>query len=155
MIKAGGTRTPSTTETGVTKRVEDDNYRSEDDLFMSGADVFSFTIKEVPMMVDKMLTLAGQTVNDIDYFVFHQANKFIVEYIQKKVKIPSSKLILNMDTIGNTGSASIPNAICLEAQRSKIDKFSGRFCFTGFGVGLSISSAICEIDNLSVYAWTQ
>jgi 3-oxoacyl-[acyl-carrier-protein] synthase-3 len=151
IVKAGGMRNPTTPETQMTKPVEEANYRSENDLYMNGADVFGFSIKEVPVIVNKILDISKLTACDIDYFVFHQANKFIVEYIIKKLNIPYSKVMLNIETIGNTGSASIPNAICLEAKKRNLDEFGGRFCFTGFGAGLSVSSIVINIDKLKIY----
>lgn len=151
LVKAGGMRNPSTSETKITKLMEDNIYRSENDLLMSGADVFGFTIKEVPEMVKKILDECKLTINDIDLFVFHQANQFIVEYILKKLRIPESQAIIQVDKIGNAGSASIPIALCLEAQKRDVKTLTGRFCFTGFGAGLSLSSIVTRIQSLNVY----
>ncbi len=151
MVSAGGMRNPMTTATKVRKLMDDNIYRCENDLIMNGADVYSFTIKEVPEIVSGILNKCSLNVNDIDLFVFHQANRFIVDYIRKKLKISQEKTIIQVDEIGNTSSASIPIALCLEAQARGIKKFRGRFCFAGFGAGLSLSSLIMNIEELSIH----
>ena len=150
MTIAGGMRNPTTVETKRTKLMEDKNHRSENDLFMKGADVFSFAIKEVPEIVNEILSGCQLSVNDINFFVFHQANRFIVDYIQKKLKIAENQIVINIDKTGNTSSASILIALCLEAQKREVKKLNGRFCFTGFGAGLSLSSIIINIQRLNI-----
>lgn len=150
IVPAGGMRKPTTEDTKIVKIQEDGSYRSENDLIMDGAAVFSFSIKEVPELVNLALENCNLSHEDIDLFVFHQANKFMVDYIRKKLKLPEEKVPIFVEGIGNTSSASIPIAISRYALNQGINKISGRLCLTGFGVGLSLSSIIIEVEDLIV-----
>jgi len=150
IVLAGGMRKPTTKDTQTVTLREDGAYRSDNDLAMDGAAVFSFSIKEVPEIVNFALKSCALNKDDIDLFVFHQANTFMVDYIRKKLKLSAEKVPLFVEGIGNTSGASIPTAICRYALSQGIDRISGRLCLTGFGVGLSLSTIIIEVENLIV-----
>lgn len=148
IVPAGGMRKPTTRQTRNVILTENGTYRSENDLAMDGAAIFAFSIKEVPELVNHTLKSSGLKSDDIDLFVFHQANSFIVDYIRKKLKLGEEKVPVFVEEIGNTSGASIPIAICRYALSKGIDRISGRFCLTGYGVGLSLSTIIIDVDNL-------
>jgi len=150
IVPAGGMRKPTTEHTKIVKIQEDGSYRSDNDLVMDGAAVFSFSIKEVPELVNLALKNCNLINEDIDLFIFHQANKFMVDYIRKKLRLSEEKVPILVEGIGNTSSASIPIAISRYALNQGINKMSGRLCLTGFGVGLSLSSIIIEVEDLIV-----
>jgi len=150
IVPAGGMRKPSNQETSIVMLKENGIYRSDNDLAMDGAAVFSFSIKEVPELVNFALKSCNFSSEDIDLFVFHQANKFMVDYIRKKLKLSAEKVPILVEGIGNTSGASIPIAISRYALNQGINKISGRLCLTGFGVGLSLSSIIIEVEDLIV-----
>lgn len=110
--------------------------RSQANLFMDGPAVFTFAISTVPKMLDALLEKSGLSRDNIDWFVYHQANKFILEQLARRSKIPIEKMIIDMDDLGNTVSASIPIAIHRAVNAGRI--FSGqRLLLAGFGVGYS------------------
>ncbi|MTJ07335.1 MULTISPECIES: 3-oxoacyl-ACP synthase III family protein [unclassified Anabaena] len=150
IVPAGGMRKPISQETSITTFRGNGIYRSDNDLAMDGAAVFSFCIKEVPDLVNFALRTCNLSSEDIDLFVFHQANKFMVDYIRKKLKLSAEKVPILVEGIGNTSGASIPIAISRYAYNQGINKISGRLCLTGFGVGLSLSSIIIEVEDLIV-----
>jgi 3-oxoacyl-[acyl-carrier-protein] synthase-3 len=150
MVPAGGMRKPAGEETKAVTLGEDGAYRSENDLVMDGAAVFSFSIKEVPELINSTLAAFDLTSSDIDLFVFHQANRFMVDYIRKKLKLNDENVPLFVEGVGNTSGASIPIAICRYAMDKGVDTISGRLCLTGFGVGLSLSTVVVEVENLIV-----
>lgn len=116
------------------------------DLQMQGADVFSFTIRRVPPMVDEVLKKAGWSKDDVDVAVFHQANKFIMEFLRKKLGLPPEKVPYSIEEYGNTSSASIPLTMRVraEAQLAKPTKW----LLLGFGAGLSWSGIALETDHV-------
>jgi 3-oxoacyl-[acyl-carrier-protein] synthase III len=153
-MKAGGYRFPSSLET-MRERVVDEygNIRSDEHGYMDGGDVFNFVIKEVPVDIKKVITLYGGSLADIDYFVFHQANKFINTYLGNKLKLEPGKVPSTIGKFGNTSSVSIPLTIVSELQ-GKID--NRRILLSGFGVGMTWASCIintgqCQISDIVEY----
>ena len=110
---------------------------------MNGTDVFSFGITQVPREIKLFLEHINKEVSDIDYFLFHQANKFMLEMIRKKLKIESSQVPYSMIKYGNTSSASIPLTLSLMGANARNKKIA----MCGFGIGLSIGSAYFEIGD--------
>lgn len=107
-----------------------------DNIYMDGADIFSFTLKAVPELVKEVLAKNGDTLADIDTFVFHQANKYMLDFLAKKIGIPAEKMYINLEIIGNTVSSTIPIALKDAADDGKLAKGS-KALLAGFGVGLS------------------
>jgi 3-oxoacyl-[acyl-carrier-protein] synthase-3 len=105
-------------------------------LYMNGPQIFDFTLRVVPEMCSSLLQNAGLSSDDVDHFVFHQANKFMIEHLRLKVGLHASKVAIEMAEHGNTVSASIPIVIC-EMLKSKKIKPGHTLALLGFGVGYS------------------
>jgi 3-oxoacyl-[acyl-carrier-protein] synthase-3 len=88
------------------------------------------------------LKTAERTIEDIDLFVFHQANKFILDALQNQIKIPDDKFVLDLADRGNTVSCTIPLALTAAAEQSR--NVRGRVMIVGFGVGLSWAAALLD-----------
>jgi 3-oxoacyl-[acyl-carrier-protein] synthase-3 len=132
---AGGYRTPSSELTRKEEILEDGSIRSQENFYMNGLNVFNFTITKQPDLVEDILKYAKITKDKIDYFIFHQANNYIVKNIAKKCKLDETKVFNNTFSLfGNQNSASIPCAIC---NQFPIDKTPKRVLMQGFGIGLS------------------
>ncbi|MGB9747750.1 MAG: 3-oxoacyl-ACP synthase III family protein [Bacteroidales bacterium] len=148
-IEAGGYRMPSSEET-VKERVVDEygNIRSLEQAYMNGGDVFNFVIREVPRDFNALLSHAGIEASTIDYFVFHQANSYINNYLVKKLKIDPLRVPSTIAKFGNTSSVSIPLTIVSELK----DKLSERknLLLCGFGVGLSWATSIITVDQCHI-----
>ena len=110
---------------------------------MNGTDVFSFGITQVPREIKLFLENINKEVLDIDYFLFHQANKFMLEMIRKKLKLESSQVPYSIIKYGNTSSASIPLTLSLVGSDARNKKIA----MCGFGVGLSIGCGYFEIGD--------
>lgn len=110
------------------------------DLYMDGASVFSFTIKVVPPLVRDTLGKVGWTIDDVDLFVFHQANAFMINYLRKKLRIPEEKCWLQMAEVGNTGPSTIPLALSQAVEAGRLHA-GDKVMIAGFGVGLSWAGA--------------
>jgi 3-oxoacyl-[acyl-carrier-protein] synthase-3 len=154
IIKAGGARYPSSVSNLEQTLREDGNIRSDHQLFMDGMEIFNFAIRVVPKNILEILEYSKYRLEDIDYVVFHQANKFMTDFFAKKLKIPTQKVPYCLDRFGNTSSASIPLTIVTE-MREKI-KETTKVILSGFGAGLSWGSALldlagCHISKLIEY----
>jgi 3-oxoacyl-[acyl-carrier-protein] synthase-3 len=148
-VRAGGFRQPRTPESGVRTRREGKNVRSDEDLCMNGSEIVAFTIREVPSMVQGILNQAGWAVEDTDAFVFHQANRYIQEYLAKRLKLPAEKVPCSIQEYGNTSSASVPLAL-VDYLRRPGSAGARRFVLAGFGVGLSWAAAACDLAGICV-----
>ena len=106
------------------------------DMYMDGLEIFNFTIRVVPGCVDEVLRKAGLTMSDVDLFVFHQANAYLIEHLRKKLEIPAEKFVVSMDEYGNTGSSTIPIALTNAIAAGRVHQ-GDKIMLVGFGVGLS------------------
>jgi 3-oxoacyl-[acyl-carrier-protein] synthase III len=145
-IPAGMFRKPSSEDTRLVKAQEDGNLRSEQHLFMNGPEIFNFTIREVPAMISAVMKAAAWELQEVDTFVFHQANKFMLEYLAKRMKLTPEKVPLALENYGNTSSASIPMAIC-DRMGDRLREGPARFVLAGFGVGFSWAAAAIHFDR--------
>ena len=120
------------------------NARTRNDLFMSGPDIFNFTLDVVPSTMEKVCAMNGMDRDGIDLFVFHQANKFMLDTIRKVCMIPRDKFYVDMEDTGNTVSSTIPIALARAMEKGVLQ--SGmKVMVIGFGVGLSWGATIISI----------
>ena len=133
---AGGYRNPTSLETLKVKKREDGSIKSDEHGSMDGAAVFEFTITDVPRDIKNTAKRAQTSFEDIDYFVFHQANKFMLQHLRRKMKIPAEKFYCSLDDCGNTVSASIPIALQRASEEDTI-RPGDLVALVGFGVGYS------------------
>jgi 3-oxoacyl-[acyl-carrier-protein] synthase III len=149
MVPAGGLRTPSTAENAQAVSDENGNWRSQNNLFMNGAEVFTFTLRAIPDCASRLLTHANRRIEDIDFFVFHQANRYMLEHLRKKLGIPEEKFCLCLSHCGNTVSSTIPIAL-------KHAQLEGRLqdgqlvMLVGFGVGYSWGATLLQWPMLGL-----
>jgi 3-oxoacyl-[acyl-carrier-protein] synthase-3 len=136
IVPTGGFRSPRTTADEQASQDEQGNWRSPANLHMNGAEIFNFTLRTIPRCVDSLLEKGGVGKGDIDLFVFHQANRYMLEHLRKKMGIPEERFVIAMREVGNTVSSTIPIALC-EAERTGQLKPGMRIALVGFGVGYS------------------
>lgn len=145
-INGGGYRMPSSEETLKEKVVDEyGNIRTEEHGYMSGADVFNFVLLEIPKDIKSLLAFSKTELDEINYYVFHQANSYMNNYLAKKLKLEADKVPTCIEKFGNTSSVSIPLTIVSELQNN----LEGRkkMLLSGFGVGMSWASAIINLEN--------
>lgn len=148
IIPAGGFKMPSNQETSELKEDSSGNVRSLDHLIMKGDDVFNFVQREVPPMVENLLQKAGVEKDDIDYFMFHQPNKFMLKKLADKLNIPYDKMPNNIvENFGNSSGVTIPTTISFNLSEELLNK-SFLICMSGFGVGLSWASLLINLGPL-------
>jgi 3-oxoacyl-[acyl-carrier-protein] synthase III len=145
-INAGGYRNPSSIETLQEKVVDEyGNIRSEEHGYMNGSEVFNFVIKEIPKDIKATLDFAGRTKENIDFFVFHQANDFMNNYLMKKLKLTADQVPSTIAEYGNTSSVSIPLTIVSELKNQL--KENKTLLLSGFGVGMTWATAILNFED--------
>ncbi|WP_340394763.1 ketoacyl-ACP synthase III [Paenibacillus sp. FSL E2-0177] len=136
IVPAGGLRNPIS-EFNLQEEIDSfGNVRSNSNLYMNGPEIFNFSLREVPKSINELMEKEGFSIEDYDFFVFHQANQFMLEYLRKKLKIESDKFSIQVNDCGNTVSSSIPIALKRELLNGKIKK-GDRVMMVGFGVGYS------------------
>jgi 3-oxoacyl-[acyl-carrier-protein] synthase-3 len=145
MLPAGGLRQPIDDEAKIEKEDDQGNWRSACDLYMNGGAVFTFAMQIVPRTIDQLLERSGLSIDEIDYFIPHQANKFMLDRLRGKLKIPAEKFFCDMEMTGNTVSSTIPVAFEL-AQHRQLIKKGDKVALVGFGVGLSWAATIVEVN---------
>jgi len=117
------------------------NVRNHRNFFMNGSEVFNFSVAKAPELVNELLGRYGLRMDQIDFFVFHQANRIILESIGRKLKIPENKLVIEIGTTGNTVSSTIPIALHAMERKGKL-KRGMTIMLAGFGVGFSWGGTI-------------
>lgn len=115
----------------------------EDRLFMNGSEIFNFTLEAVPASIEKVLEKNNIKFEEIDYFLFHQANNFILEHLREKLNIPKEKFPKFIENTGNTVSSTIPFLIN-DLNEKQILKKGDKLLLIGFGVGYSWGTTIVE-----------
>lgn len=140
IVKAGGIRYPN--QINDLSFNENENPISSDHLFMDGSAIFNFTLEMVPKLVEQTLQKNNLNFEKIDLFVFHQANKYLLNFLRKKIKIPEDRFYYYIENVGNTVSSTIPIAL-KEAQHEGVLK--GNILMAGFGVGYSWGGVVINI----------
>jgi 3-oxoacyl-[acyl-carrier-protein] synthase-3 len=143
VVPNGGLRHPFDPNAPVTED-ESGNLRSPNNLYMNGTEIFNFTIEAIPPVVADVLQKNRLDMDTVDYFIFHQANKYMIDYLRKKIKIPPEKFYQNMLFTGNTVSATIPIALKDSLEQGVVKK-GDTVLLCGFGVGYSWGAAIIKI----------
>jgi 3-oxoacyl-[acyl-carrier-protein] synthase III len=123
---------------------ESGNLRTPNNLYMNGTEIFNFTIEAVPKAVEAVLQKNRLEMENLDYFIFHQANRYMINYLRKKIKIPPEKFFEDMLDTGNTVSATIPIALA-KTLAQEVVKPGYTVLLCGFGVGYSWGAVIIKI----------
>lgn len=121
--------------------------RDLDRLYMDGGEIFTFTLKSVPTLINEAIEASGVSKEDHGLFLLHQANTFMINHIAKKAKLPKDKVPINMDRYGNTSSATIPLLMTTDAAEA-LRAGPVRLGLFGFGVGYSWASASLTVGPL-------
>jgi 3-oxoacyl-[acyl-carrier-protein] synthase-3 len=149
IINEGGARNPFNESSLDVIDYGDGIKRNQCELALDGMDVFSFGITQAPKSVKELMDFANINTEEIDYAVFHQANKMMNEMIRKKLKLEIEKVPYSLDKYGNTSSASIPVTMVTEL-KNHLRKGQNKLLFCGFGVGLSWGSCYLTTENLTI-----
>ena len=122
------------------------NSRRNIDIYMDGLGVFKYVVNQVPKNIKPLLKKIEDENINLDYLVLHQANKFMLDYVAKKLKIPSEKVPISVTDFGNSSSATVPLTIANNLSE-KINQENTNMIISGFGAGLSIGSGLINIGS--------
>ena len=141
IVKTGAARCKHPTE--LVTEDADGHQRFDDYLYMNGSTIFNFTLDAVPAMMKEILTKNKMEKDEVDYYVFHQANKFMLNTIRKVCVLPKDKFFVNLEETGNTVSSTVMIGLkqCLKAGTIHEGM---KVMVTGFGVGLSWGGTILK-----------
>lgn len=148
IIPAGGLRIPSDETTSEQVKDEDGNFRSLDNLKMDGSAVFNFVLTEVPELINDLLNKTGTAIEDIDAFLCHQPNRFMLHKLADKLGVPRDKMPSNIvENFGNSSGVTIPLAAVFNL-RDRLLSERLRVCLAGFGVGLTWGAMLMDLGPL-------
>jgi len=143
IVKSGALRMPN--KSNEIKWDESGNPVSDNFLYMNGTEIFNFTLESVPLLVEDVLKKNNLPKEKIDLFVFHQANKHLLNFLRKKIKIEEDKFYYCLENYGNTVSSTIPIAL---KEAEKENKLHGNILLAGFGVGYSWGGVVLQCNNI-------
>ncbi|MEI5983694.1 ketoacyl-ACP synthase III [Sphingobacterium sp. PU5-4] len=147
-VPAGGARMPITEETSTLYEDSFGNKRSKNHLVMQGDNVFNFVQTKVPEQINNIVKRSKDSVDSIDYFLFHQPNRFMLQKLADKIGVNREKLPSNVvENFGNSSGVTIPIVTCFNLGE-KLENSDFKVCFSGFGVGLTWGTIIMTIGNL-------
>lgn len=140
IVKKGGMRHPGR-DPGEDIIDEYGNVQNDNNLYMNGTEIFNFTSEAVPVLIKNLLQKNELTPDEIDLYIFHQANKYMLGHLRKKIKIPEDKFFLFMEGCGNTVSSTIPIALQTAVNQQKA-VCGTKVLLAGFGVGYSWAGCV-------------
>lgn len=143
MVRTGGARHARTAAPAVPQVDDSGNVRDPNCLCMNGPEIFNFTLRAVPSLVNEILARAGLRLDQIGCFVFHQANAYMLEHLRAKLRIPKERFVVCLQESGNTVSATIPTALNAALQSGQIQP-GMKVLLAGFGVGLSWGGCVLD-----------
>lgn len=144
----GGDASHLIVENGGMRRRRLDGTTS-DFLYMNGPEIFAFTVRVIPSCIQDLLSKAGRRMEDISLFVFHQANRYMLDRLRDKLQIPEEKFYVSLSHCGNTVSSTIPLALQGALREGRL-KEGAEVMLVGFGVGLSWGATLLSWPFLGV-----
>ena len=141
IVKTGASRQKE--KTGQFVQDDEGHTWYDDYLYMNGGAIFNFTLEAVPTMVGQLLEKNKLQKDEIDYYIFHQANKFMLNTIRKVCALPKDKFYINLEETGNTVSSTVLMGL-KDCQDKGMVKEGMRVMVTGFGVGLSWGGTVLK-----------
>jgi 3-oxoacyl-[acyl-carrier-protein] synthase-3 len=143
IVRNGGLRYPL--KQSEDKTDDFGNVHNDNNLFMNGSEIFNFTIDSVPKLINSMLEKNKMKLSDIDLFIFHQANQYMLNHLRKKIGIDEEKFYISMKNTGNTVSSTIPIALYEAIKENKFENTTN-VILAGFGVGYSWASCNLKVN---------
>ena len=149
MTPHGGFRHPLTEESFIEEDFGNGIIRAPKDTLINGMDVLSFAISRPPVSIKNLMERFQLTIDDVDFFLIHQANKLIVDRIVKKLKLPLEKVPYDLQEFGNLGGASIPMLMAYNLSNDLSERPLTLLC-SAFGLGLTWATMVLKTDHVIV-----
>jgi 3-oxoacyl-[acyl-carrier-protein] synthase-3 len=141
IVKTGGSRNRKAT--GLDSLDEEGHTKYDDYLYMNGGGILNFTMDVVPDLIQEVMEVNHLEKDEVDYYVFHQCNKMLLNTIRKICALPKDKFYIDMTDVGNTVSSTIPIAL-KDALNKQFIQTGMNVMLCGFGVGLSWGGTILQ-----------
>lgn len=148
VIIRDGMRNPVTADSLIEKRNENGDVHNGLEVYMDGMDVFNFAMRRVPSTIKEILSETQTAMDDVDWLVFHQANRFMTDFFVKKLRFNPARVPYCLDRYGNTSSASVPLTMVSELRGNVKD--GDKVIMAGFGAGLSWGVASVVMNNCNI-----
>lgn len=143
-LKDGGSLHWFKEDSLIYREYPDGSKRKDLDVYMDGLEVFKYVFINLPKSINKLFIESKINKDEIDFFVFHQANKYMIDMAQKNLKIETSKVLISINKYGNSSSSTIPVTICSELNE-QISNNKCRMLLSGYGAGMSFANCILDI----------
>jgi 3-oxoacyl-[acyl-carrier-protein] synthase-3 len=150
IVPAGGARQPRSETSGIDREVEDGNFRCDENLYMDGIAVLYMALRDVPEAIDEAVGLAGWSKEEPTFYGLHQANRFMIEYLARKMATSAASTPFACSDIGNTGPASIPVLLAQDHSRLTAEERLKKSVLCGFGVGFSVAAMTAPLDQTQI-----
>ncbi len=150
IVPGGAFRSRPKPESFVRSKGEDGNIRSPMDLFMDGLEIFNFTLQRVPTVVSQTLELHGWVKEQVDAFVMHQANAFLLKTLMKKMKLPVERIPINIGKYGNTSLSSIPLLLADDLSEEICGDRPRNLALVAFGIGYSWGAVTTTLSHVQI-----
>lgn len=147
IVPAGGMAMPSSAGTAQENEDTNGNIRSSNNIYMNGPEIYAFTLRAVPKLIEEILEKNNTSVDKIDYVILHQANNLVLSSLQAKINVPKEKFCIDVHDTGNTVSSTIPMALkrALERNEAALKK-GNKVLLAGFGVGYSWGGTVITLS---------
>ena len=145
IVRNGGSRNRYDSQT-ILRCYGTDNFYTDNNLYMNGPEIFNFTADLIPEFTGDLLFKNNTNIENVDYFIFHQANAFMLNTLRKRLKVSAEKFYIDLEDGGNTVSNTIPIALKRLSDSLAIDRYLN-IALVGFGVGLSWAGGMISIDK--------
>lgn len=149
IIPAGGSRLACSPQTAQMKDAGDGNIRCLDNLVMDGTSVFQYVMHKVPPLIDELFFFSSTNRDSVEYFLFHQPNRFMLQKLAHRIHVPREKMFMNIvENFGNPSGASIPLVTTYNLGASLCSDRRYRCCLSAFGGGLSCGAMLCDLGGM-------
>lgn len=149
LIPAGGSRLACSAETAQMKDAGDGNIRCLDNLVMDGTAVFQYVMQQVPPLIDELFALSRLDRQNIKWFLFHQPNRFMLQKLADRIRVPREKLFMNIvENFGNPSGASIPLTTAFNIGTELCGSNYYPCCLSAFGGGLGCGAMLCNLGAM-------
>jgi 3-oxoacyl-[acyl-carrier-protein] synthase-3 len=151
IIPDGGFRNWITQQSFEAQKNEKNNMKTPLNLHMNGQAVFDFTLREVAVGINSLISETRTSINEIDFFILHQSNNYIINQIAAQLEVPKQKMLVNIQSFGNTSGVSIPLVI---SDYHNVVRNANKIILSGYGSGLNWGNCLINLSRTNIFPIT-
>ena len=151
IIPDGGFRNGVTQQSFEAQKDEKNNKKTLLNLHMNGQGVFDFTLREVAVGINSLTSETGTSIDEIDFFILHQSNNYIINQIAAQLEVPTQKMLVNIQSFGNTSGVSIPLVI---SDYHDVVRKANKVMLSGYGSGLNWGNCLINLSRTNIFPIT-